>query len=389
MDHPDHPTGSPRTGLVLSGGGARGAYQVGVLKAIAEIVPDARPPFGIVTGVSVGAINAVALVSRPFDFRAAVTRLEALWRGLHCERIYRTDVRAIMSRMTAWAGSAAFGRLGVPPPDSILDNNPLRELLEAETDFAAMRQALRAGVLRAVAVTASSYRTGQAVAFHDSAGLAGQWVRARRTGREVELSVDHVMASTALPLVFPAQRIGREYFGDGALRQTSPLSPAIHLGADRLLVIAGRDGSIDLPPEDEGEEPDYPSPGLIAGQLLDILFNDWLDADIERLERINATLGRMTEAQREAGPLRRVGLLTIRPSVDVRDVTARHIRALPRTVALLLRLIGALKPPYVLPSYLMFEPDYLGELIDLGHRDAMARSEEIAAFLAAGDAPVR
>lgn len=374
-------TGGASAGLVLSGGGARGGYQVGVLKAVAEILPAAASPFGIVTGVSVGAINALALVSRPFDFGDSVARLEDLWRGLSCERIYRTDVRAIMTRLAGWAGSAAFGRLGVAPPDSIFDNAPLRELLEAEGDFAAMRAALEADVLKAVAVTASDYRTGQAVAFYDAHGRHGRWARARRTGHEVELTIDHIMASTALPLVFPAQRVGNGYYGDGALRQTSPLSPAIHLGADRLFVIGGRDGAIDPPPS-EGEEPDYPATGTIAGQLLDIVFNDHLDADLERLNRINATLSLLDEAQRADQPLRRIGVLTLRPSEDIRAVTAANIRSLPRTVGLLLRLMGAMKPPYVLPSYLMFEPGYVGALIDLGHRDTLGRAEEIERFFA-------
>ncbi|MEM9199601.1 MAG: patatin-like phospholipase family protein [Pseudomonadota bacterium] len=369
-------------GLVLSGGGARGAYQVGVLKAVSEALPGTKAPFAIVTGVSVGAVNTLALVSQPRDFAGAVARLEAMWRGMSCERVYRTDVRAIMRRLAAWAGSAALGRLGVAPPDSLLDNAPLKELLEEACDLDAMRGALDDGTLRAVAVTASDYRTGQAVAFYDAHGAHGHWQRSRRTGLEVELGVDHVMASTALPLVFPAQRVGDGYFGDGALRQTSPLSPAIHLGAARLLVIGGRDGAIDAPPA-RAAEPTYPSTGTIAGQLLDIVFNDHLDADLERLERVNETLGQMAPDRRAAQSLRRIDVLTLRPSQDVRQVTAAHIRDMPRTVALLLRLMGAMKPPYVLPSYLMFEPGYVGALIDLGYADARARADEIAAFFAA------
>ncbi|HEU0221088.1 MAG TPA: patatin-like phospholipase family protein [Paracoccaceae bacterium] len=370
-------------GLVLSGGGARGAYQVGVLKAAAEICGP-RNPFGIVTGISVGAINTLALVSRPRDFQGAVARLEELWRGLHCSSIFRTDMQAVMARLAGWARYVAFGRLGVPPPDSLLDNAPLREFLEREVDFAAMREAIAAGLLRAVAVTASSYRTGQAVTFYESGGRVPHWSRKRREGREEALTIDHVMASTALPFVFPAQRLGAIYYGDGALRQTSPLSPAIHLGARRLFVIAGRDGQIDAPPP-EDSEPDYPSTGVIGGHLLDILFNDHLDTDLERLERINATLARMSPAERRAVPLKPTGVVTVRPSQDIREITARHVRAMPVTVRMLVRAVGAWRPPYVLPSYLMFEPDYVGELIDLGYRDAMAQAGQIRGFLAAAE----
>ncbi|WP_157982042.1 patatin-like phospholipase family protein [Oceanicella sp. SM1341] len=370
-----------RAGLVLSGGGARGAYQAGVLSAVAEILgPGAPNPFPVITGLSVGAINALALSCRLADFGTAAREVEALWRGLHCGSVFRADMRAVTGRMAAWAGHMTLGRLGMRPPDSLLDSAPLETLLEENIDFDALRRCLARGDLQAVGITASSYQTGQAVTFYEARAPLTGWARSRREGVAARLSVEHIMASTALPLIFPARRVGPAFYADGALRQTAPLSSAIHLGATRLLVIAGRDESIDAGAP-EGEEPEYPAPGLIGGQLLDTLFNDQLDLDMERLLRINDTLAVMTPAQLATRALRPVQLLTIRPSRDVREISARHAGALPRPVRLMLRALGAWRPPFVLASYLLFEPGYVGELIDLGRQDTLARADEIRRFL--------
>lgn len=370
----------PKIAIVLSGGGARGAYQVGVLKALAEAVGNRPIPFRIVTGISVGAINTLALACRAHDFASAVETLERLWRGLHCRGVFRTDMRAIAARLSHWAGHLALGRFGLRPPQSLLDNSPLRDLLTRELDARAMRAMLGRGLLDAVAITASSYRTGQAVTFFQCRGKQDTWARSRREGRPCVLGVDHVLASTALPFVFPAQRIDGAYYGDGALRQTSPLSPAIHLGAEKLFVIAGRDGHIDAE-AGPGTVPEYPSTGLIAGQLLDIVFNDQLETDIERLTRINGTLARLGPAQLDRSALRPIDLLAVQPSEDIRDLTARHLRDMPWTVKAVVKGLGGWKPPFVLPSYLMFEPGYIGALIDLGAADGRARIDEIRGFL--------
>ncbi|WP_170317618.1 patatin-like phospholipase family protein [Paroceanicella profunda] len=370
---------------MLSGGGARGAYQAGVLSAVAEILgPGAPNPFPVVTGLSVGAINALALACRLNAFDRATAELEALWRGLECGRVFRADMRAITARMAGWAGHMTFGRLGMGAPESLFDSAPLETLLQENIDFDALRRCLARGNLEAVGVTASSYQTGQAVTFFETRAPLDGWSRSRREGVAARLGVEHVLASTALPLIFPARRVGPAFYADGALRQTAPLSSAIHLGATRLFVIAGRDDGIDTV-SPEGAEPEYPAPGLIGGQLLDTLFNDQLDLDMERLLRINDTLAVMTPEQRASRALRPVQLLTIRPSRDLREISERHARSLPRPVRLMLRALGAWRPPFVLASYLLFEPGYVGELIDLGRADALSRADEIRRFLGAAD----
>lgn len=366
-------------GLVLSGGGARGAYQVGVISALAERCPGPLP-FPVITGVSVGAINAAVLAEGADDFPRAAAKLEALWRGLRSEDIFATDVASMARQLTGWGLTVGFGWAGAKPPPSFLDVAPLEELLVREIDFSRIAQMIEAGVLRALAVTASSYTSGHSTTFFQGEGPRGAWSRSRRRGERTAIDHRHILASAALPGVFEARRIGDEWYGDGALRQLAPLSPAIHLGCDRLLMIAARDGTPDtedLPLTDET----YPTPGLIAGQLLDIIFNDNLDADLERLHRINDTLLTMMPERRRETDLRPVGTMMLRPSEDIRDLAGVHAAEAPWTVKALLGVLGARRPPWVLPSYLTFEAGYIGSLIDLGRKDAGAAMDSVLALL--------
>ncbi|NRA30091.1 MAG: patatin-like phospholipase family protein [Parvularculaceae bacterium] len=366
-------------GLVLSGGGARGAYQVGVISALAEHCPGPSP-FPVITGVSVGAINAIVLAEGADDFQAAAAKLEGLWRGLNSASIFATDLGAMASQLGGWLGAVMFGRFGVSPPKSFLENRPLVRLLQGAVDFSRIQTMINLGALQGLAVTASSYSTGQSVTFFQGAEPDLAWQRSRRFGAMAQIGVDHIMASAALPGVFPAQRIGETWYGDGALRQNMPLSPAIHLGCDRLLMIAARDGTPDT--EDvlfQGRE--HPSLGIIGGQLLDIIFNDNLDADIERLERINKTLATMMPERREKTQMRHVAHQLVRPSQDIREIAGLHANEAPATVRTLLGILGAMRPPWVLPSYLTFEPGYVGALIDLGRRDAEAQMSDLLALI--------
>lgn len=380
-DAPDQPA-NRTNGLVLPGGGARGAYQAGVLEAIAELQGAARSPFGVIAGTSAGSLNAAVIASHAGQFDRGTRFLCDIWSRMHVGRVFRADTFTMIKSGLHWMAAMLFGGLGVANPRSLLDNRPLRRLLQEGIDFDAIESALEAGDLRALAVTVSGYTTALSTTFYQASDSVPPWRRSRREGIAERLRVDHLMASAAMPFIFPAVRVGGEYFGDGALRQTAPLSPAIHLGADRLLVVGVRDEA-DNPLPEGRVSPDYPSFGQIAGYMLDTLFMDSLQADIERLERVNHTLSLVPEpARAEDTELRPVSVMQIRPSRDIREIAGRHAHEFPRSVRALLRGVGALGAGgRQLVSYLLFQSGYCNELLSLGYRDAMDRREELVAFL--------
>lgn len=364
-------------GLVLTGGGARGAYQVGVLKALAEALPPGATPFPVVTGTSAGAINAAALACFADDFRFAVASLERVWAGFRIDHVVRADAWTMLKSSAAWFASLVSGGVLSSPPRSLLDNSPLRELLEREMPMDRIADAVYEGCLHAVSVNASAYTLARSISFYDGVPGIQDWSRTRREGRRVRLQVDHLMASVALPLVFPAARVEHEYYGDGSMRQGAPLSPALHLGADRLLVIALRNERPNPAPTADAPA-DYPSLGQIAGYMLDALFTDSLYNDAERLRRINRTV-----ADHPSTHLKPVELMIMSPSDDPRDIAARHVKSLPRSLRSLLWGVGALnRGGMQLVSYLLFESGYTRELLDLGYRDAQDQLPELLEFLA-------
>jgi NTE family protein len=368
-----------KTALVLQGGGARGAYHVGAIKAIAEITERRRSPFKIVCGASVGAINAASIAVASNDFQAGARHLEDLWRSLNSSSIFNTQAIPLLMTALRWAMSPIFTRLGYPTRGGLLDCEPLKLLLQREFSRAHLRRAIRTGSLHALCITASSYKRGEAVAFFEGAKEVEEWSRSRRRGTRTEISADHILASAALPFAFAPVLLESGYYGDGSLRLTSPLSPAIHLGADRILVITSRDGN--TVPLTDGASEESPSIGEMAGHALDILFNDSLEGDHERMKRINQTISLVSPEVRQKSPLRVIETVLLKPSRDLRDVAKSHAKQVPWSIKFLLYSLGPKDGDGRIESYLMFEPDYIGALIDLGYVDTMKRADAIIELL--------
>lgn len=373
-----------RKALILPGAGARGAYQVGVLKGISSFLPKhAANPFSIVSGTSAGAINAAVLASRAMHFGRAVREMEHVWANFKANQVFRTDNWAMLKSSLHWLFAIVFGGLGVRNPKSLLDNSPLRELLEHNIRLSRIAHAIERGYLDALAVTASAYSSTQSLTFYQSRESIQPWTRVRRIGRPAVIDVDHLLASAAVPFIFPPVLIGGEYFGDGSMRHRAPLSSAIHLGGERMLVIGVRDEHPD--PEPLASSPAGP-PTLadLSGYMLDTLFMDSLYADLERLSRINLLLEQLgtKDLKPPLTGLRRLDTLIILPKEDIREVAARHFTELPRALRLLLRGLGVVNGDGMqLVSYLLFEAGYTRELIAMGYRDAMSMEEEVRAFL--------
>jgi len=366
------------TALVLPGGGARGAYQVGVLKAIHELLGDGQNLFPVICGTSAGAINAAVIASHAHEFLIGLERLEHFWRSMYCARVYRTDALSVLKSGLRFAVTLLSGGLVRGNPRAFLDNTPLRRFLQDTLRLEGIQTALEQGALRAVAVTASGYTCASAISYFQAQENISAWERTRRRGQATNLQVSHLLASAALPLIFPAERIGNEYFGDGGMRMVAPLSPAIHLGADRILVIGTRDENPDQPPD---KPVDYPSAGEIAGYLMDTIFMDRLNADLARLNRINRTLKLVPEERRPQTTLVDIESMVLKPSKDLRHITRAHVHEIPRSVRTLLRTLGGWGRDWRMASYLLFESAYCGELIDLGYADGMAAKREITDFL--------
>jgi NTE family protein len=372
----------PTVGLVMAGGGARAAYQVGVLKAIAEMLPEGAPnPFPVLCGTSAGAINATVLAIYARRFHAGVRRLNYVWRNFRVNRVYRADALGILRTGLHWLAAMMVGGLGKYNPQALLDRAPLHTLLEQTMPCDEIQRSIDAGALRAIAVTCSGYNSGQSVSFFQGVDSLVPWKRARRVGTAARITLDHLMASSAIPFVFAAVPLNREYFGDGSMRQDAPLSPALHLGADRILVIGVRNDS----PASGRAHAEYPSLGQIAGHVLNSIFLDALEADVERLQYINEIIQVIPEEYLQRGSLglRRVDVMTIAPTEDLELIAARYIQELPRPVRFLLRGLGALnRRGSNLVSYLLFEKPYCQALIALGYADAMVRRKELLDFLA-------
>ncbi len=372
-----------RVGLVLSGGGARAAYQVGVLTAINRLWPKRAPnPFPVITGSSAGAINGAALAASARQFREGVRTLAYLWSNFTVGQVFRADMPGVVWNGMRWGLAMLMGGLGKHNPHALLDRRPLRRLLSEYLDCRDIRRSIEAGALHALGVTLSSYTSGHSITFYQGIKGLEDWDRARRLGRPGVINIDHLMASSAIPFVFEAVQLHGEYFGDGTMREIAPVSPALHLGADRLFVVGTHNtaGGPAAQPIVNG----YPSIAEIAGHVLNSIFLDSLEVDLERLRRINNTLTLIPDHHLEEGgvSLRPVKVLSIFPSENLDHIAHRHARELPRSMRFLLRGMGAYgHKGSSLMSYLLFEKPFCKELIKLGYSDTMRRHGEVIDFL--------
>lgn len=374
-------------GLVLSGGGARAAYQVGVLRYLAREFPSIVP--GILTGVSAGGINAAFLAARQGSYPTKVEELAEMWSGLHIDQVFRADLRDLAWRSVRWSGRlASGGKSPLPPSKSLVDTEPLRAFLRSKLGaedggaIPGIQRSLRDGWLRAFALTASSYTTGQSITWVQTRedALLPSWERPLRKSHCCAIDVEHVMASAALPFFFPAIEVDGQWYGDGGIRLTAPLSPAIHLGATKILAVTTRYART----REEADRPSiagYPPPAQVAGVLFNAIFLDQLDADALHLRQINQLIASQAEEKRLG--LREIELLVLRPSEDLGRIANAYEADLPRAFRFLTRGLGTRETrSNDMLSLVMFQTDYVNRLLELGEADAIAKRAEIARFLA-------
>ena len=371
-----------KLGLILTGGGARVAYQVGVLKAIAEFLPrHAHNPFPIICGTSSGSLNAVTLAVNARSFRKGVQYLLNIWKNSQIDHVYRTDPVSVLKNSSRWFAGLILSSMGINKLNqvSLLDNAPMVAMLEATLPYEKIQENIDAGHLYALSITASGYGSGCSVTFYQGVEEIPPWKRAHRLGIPTKIEPKHLLASSAIPFIFPAVLVNREYFGDGSMRQIAPISSALHLGATRVLIIGLGHSEEE---QNRSNICDYPSLAQIAGHVMDSIFLDSLEVDLERVQRINHSIGKLSEDVQQQINWRHVDVLVIEPSQAIEQIAQRYAMHLPWTIRFLLRGIGAMRRSGAnLVSYLLFEKNFCRAMIELGYQDALKQKQEILAFI--------
>ncbi len=368
--------------LVLTGGGARAAYQVGVLSAITQFVPRNHGiPFPIICGTSAGSINASALACYASCFHLGVKKLEWVWKNLTTNQIYKSETTQVLNYLSQGFFASFQADYAKKTPHSILNNEPLRALLNRVVDFKRIDRNILKGHLSALSITASSYTTGDSISFYQSHQYIEPWQREKRRGLYSKINCDHLMASSAIPMVFPSVKIALEHYGDGSVHQLSPLSPAIHLGAKKIFIIG-----VEQPKEPRYKlenNPHPPSIATVAGHMLDSIFADTLMSDLERMQRINATLNLINkEKLNQQEGLKHIDSFLINPSHDFNTIALQYYDKLPFSIRMLLRTVGISDDSESsIISYLLFDKNYCQDLITLGFNDALTKEQEIRGFL--------
>ncbi len=378
-----------KMGLVLTAGGARAAYQVGVLRGISEIIQAEKNvnvdfPFQVISGTSAGALNGAYLACARDSFDLTTSRLYQLWLNLKEDKVYRTDLAYFSKQSASWVRNLGFGG-SANATNFLLETSPLREFLNQNLDFSQLELNLQSGKLFGVSVSATNYGTGTAVSFFEGNQSIEPWARSTRIGLREKITVEHVMASAAIPILFPPIKLRRCFYGDGGIRLQAPMSPTVHMGASKIIAIGIRylrpeSDTIEI---NQAFEQGHVNVADMAGVLLNAAFLDSFDTDLERIERINATLSLMTEEQRQSHPakLKIIPILAFRPSQDLGKMAVEQLQQFPRVLRHFLRGIGANEERgWDFLSYLAFNTSYTRKLLELGYQDSMNRSEEVLKF---------
>lgn len=371
-------------GLVLSGGGARGAYQVGVLSAIADIAQSSgiKEAFNIYSGVSAGAINASFLAAHADDFVEGCKALSDLWSRLTSDQVFYSDIGSIGKIGINWVKSVSIGGMsGATPGQALLDTTPLHALLKEQLPYPKIQNNIDRGILKALAITAIDYQSSAAITFVQGQKDLPEWEKGRRKSEKSQINAEHIMASSAIPLLFPPIGVDTRFFGDGCVRNTAPCSPSIYLGADKILVIGVRRSSQTAYESLVLQNTKAPSVGRVLNVLLNSILLDGVELDVERLKRINSLIDEIPPHIHQNLPYKKVDVVWISPSADIGEIAAQKHLKLPHVIRYLLKGLGTLQETSEIISYLLFDPSFCTQLIESGYEDGMKQKEEIKAFL--------